>query len=67
MLMAHWQQQVIRSIRFRTDAQMDYYRFCGSILEFITPVDGDIEHMLTFMRDCIVIRRAIWAMSGCGR
>ncbi len=67
MLMAHWQQQVILKLRFRTDAQMDYYRFCGSIAGFITPVDGDIEHMLTFMRDLHVIRRAIWAMSGCGR
>lgn len=30
---------------------MDYYRFAEALLEFITPVDGDIEHMLTFMRD----------------
>ena len=25
--------------------------FAEALLEFITPVDGDIEHMLTFMRD----------------
>ena len=25
--------------------------FAEALLEFITPVDGDIQHMLTFMRD----------------
>ncbi|STS99497.1 glutamate--cysteine ligase [Klebsiella michiganensis] len=30
---------------------MDYHRFCEALLEFITPVDGDIQHMLTLMRD----------------
>ncbi len=46
---------------------MDYYRFCGSIAGIHYPVDGDIEHMLTFMRDLHRYTRAIWAMSGCGR
>ncbi len=44
---------------------MDYYRFAEALLEFITPVDGDIEHMRPLCAICIVIRRAIWAMSGC--
>ena len=25
--------------------------FAESLLEFITPVDGDIDHLLTFLRD----------------
>ncbi len=44
---------------------MDNHRFAEALLEFITPVDGDIEHMLPLCATCIAIRRATWAMSGC--
>ena len=42
--------------------------FAEALLEFITPVDGDIEHMLTFMRDVHrYTARQLGATSGCGR
>lgn len=52
MLMAHWQQQVIlETLGSALTHKWITTDFAEALLEFITPVDGDIEHMLTFMRD----------------
>ncbi len=41
--------------------------FAEALLEFITPVDGDIDHLLTFYVIFIVILHVSWVMNACGR
>ncbi|SPW32291.1 Glutamate--cysteine ligase [Edwardsiella tarda] len=40
--------------------------FAESLLEFITPVDGNIDHMLDFLRDIHRYVARHLGMSGCG-
>ncbi|MGU0016025.1 hypothetical protein ACVXG9_11330 [Escherichia coli] len=67
MLMAHWQQVFSEALGSALTHKWITTDFAEALFEFITPVDGDLEHMLTFMCDLHGSTARNMVMSGCGR